>query len=281
MIHLVTDKSVLWHGYRCIQWHALLRVASAALDLGDRRPLELLISISTIKVHRLAAAWLHDHGCMALCGRLSHGHPVMLSCYASRSRRPLCTTDVLSLFAALGQLLLLQSHPSFCCRCRHERASARAKADPQPSGSNHRSRARSPSEGLSFIGLLGLDQAYYVCPQLYCVYRMRVASMPAAPSRAAHTCLEQDFFSHTGSTHISCLLGARPARGPLLAGTLLPAGPGSGLRKCNSHERAIARLRHAHQRVVLGVNNTIPHSLHHVHARTHAKSTYLGPNFSL
>ena len=135
MIHLVTDKSVLWHGYRCIQWHALLRVASAALDLGDRRPLELLISISTIKVHRLAAAWLHDHGCMALCGRLSHGHPVMLSCYASRSRRPLCTTDVLSLFAALGQLLLLQSHPSFCCRCRHERASARAKADPQPSGS--------------------------------------------------------------------------------------------------------------------------------------------------
>ena len=162
MIHLVTDKSVLWHGYRCIQWHALLRVASAALDLGDRRPLELLISISTIKVHRLAAAWLHDHGCMALCGRLSHGHPVMLSCYASRSRRPLCTTDVLSLFAALGQLLLLQSHPSFCCRCRHERASARAKADPQPSGSNHRSRARSPSEGLSFIGLLGLHQAYYV-----------------------------------------------------------------------------------------------------------------------
>ena len=104
------------------------------MDLGDRRPLELLISISTIKVHRLAAAWLHDHGCMALCGRLSHGHPVMLSCYASRSRRPLCTTDVLSLFAALGQLLLLQSHPSFCCRCRHERASARAKADPQPSG---------------------------------------------------------------------------------------------------------------------------------------------------
>ena len=40
-----------------------------------------------------------------------------------------------------------------------------------------------------------------------------------------------------------------------------------------------SRRRHAHQRVVLGVNNTMAHSLHHVHARTHAKSTNLGPNF--
>ena len=185
------------------------------MDLGDRRPLELLISISTIKVHRLAAAWLHDHGCMALCGRLSHGHPVMLSCYASRSRRPLCTTDVLSLFAALGQLLLLQSHPSFCCRCRHERASARAKADPQPSWSNHRSRARSPSEGLSFIGLLGLDQAYYVCPQAPAVYI--TCELRVCPRRhpARHTRVWNKTFSLTQEAHISAISeprGPRPAR---------------------------------------------------------------------
>jgi hypothetical protein len=32
---------------------------------------------------------------------------------------------------------------------------------------------------------------------------------------------------------------------------------------------------------VLGVNNTMAHTAQHVHARTHAKSTYLGPNFFL
>ena len=206
MIHLVTDKSVLWHGYRCIQWHALLRVASAALDLGDRRPLELLISISTIKVHRLAAAWLHDHGCMALCGRLSHGHPVMLSCYASRSRRPLCTTDVLSLFAALGQLLLLQSHPSFCCRCRHERASARAKADPQPSGSG--SSIPSPVSFGRFVlhrtsgprsGLLSIMCAP-TRPQLYIEHASCEYARGAIP-RGTHVSGIRLFLSHRKHTY--------------------------------------------------------------------------------
>ena len=187
------------------------------MDLGDRRPLELLISISTIKVHRLAAAWLHDHGCMALCGRLSHGHPVMLSCYASRSRRPLCTTDVLSLFAALGQLLLLQSHPSFCCRCRHERASARAKADPQPSGSG--SSIPSPVSFGRFVlhrtsgprsGLLCVPPGPS-CRNSYIECELRVC-----PRRhpARHTRVWNKTFSLTQEAHISAISEPARPRGP-------------------------------------------------------------------
>ena len=82
---------------------------------------------------------------------------------------------------------------------------------------------------------------------------------------------------------MSCFSLCRVACADVLARWLLQPTPASArvpsalplARRVSNvtHERANARRRHAHQSVVLGVNNTIPHSLHHVHARTHAKST--------
>lgn len=148
------------------------------------------------------------------------------------------------LYARLTYCLYLRPLASCCC-CRVILLSAAdvgmsvlllvRKPTHSPAGRDHRSRARSPSEGLSFIGLLGLDQAYYVCPQAPAVYR--TCELRVCPRRhpARHTRVWNKTFSLTQEAHISAISEPARPRGPRpspRASRIEPDGESRAQRHC-------------------------------------------------
>lgn len=167
------------------------------------------------------------------------------------------------LYARLTYCLYLRPLASCCC-CRVILLSAAdvgmsvlllvRKPTHSPAGRDHRSRARSPSEGLSFIGLLGLDQAYYVCPQAPAVYR--TCELRVCPRRhpARHTRVWNKTFSLTQEAHISAISERRP-RGPRPAARRSPrrataeCGESRAQRQAAERASALAAARLEEQKI--------------------------------
>ena len=143
--------------------------------------------------------------------------------------------------------------PSATCIPAHATGRARRRSS-SPAGRDHRSRARSPSEGLSFIGLLGLDQAYYVCPQAPAVYR--TCELRVCPRRhpARHTRVWNKTFSLTQEAHISAISERRP-RGPRPAARRSPrrataeCGESRAQRQAAERASALAAARLEEQKI--------------------------------
>ena len=131
------------------------------------------------------------------------------------------------LYARLTYCLYLRPLASCCC-CRVILLSAAdvgmsvlllvRKPTHSPAGRDHRSRARSPSEGLSFIGLLGLHQALlcHMCaprPQLYIEHASCEYARGAIP-RGTHASGIRLFLSHRKHTYQLSPSGGPAARAP-------------------------------------------------------------------